>query len=136
MATTTISMDEIFKLATEAAIAARMADIEKHGNDYGSAGFAWVKLPKPARGPFISWCKEQIAKAVEGCEPGPDMQMAHQRATGIYGELAHRGGWEIWAPGMDGYTGQSVDTKEKAARAFAEVLNQHGIVAYAQSRMD
>jgi hypothetical protein len=32
--------------------------------------------------------------------------------------------------------GQSVDRKEKYARAFAKVLNEHGIEAFADSRLD
>ena len=40
----------------------------------------------------------------------------------------------LWTPGA--YHGQSMDVKEAGARAFAEVLSQAGLKAYACSRAD
>lgn len=74
----------------------------------GVCGFAWITI-KPARGKFVSWCKENKM-----------------------GQTSSMGGFTIWV----GEFGQSMTRKEEYARAFAKVLNSHGIKAYAESRMD
>jgi hypothetical protein len=43
-------------------------------------------------------------------------------------------GMDVWNPG--GHNTQSMDIKETAAQAYASVLRQHGIDAYARSRPD
>lgn len=86
------------------------------------AGFAWVVI-KPARGPFVKFLKENDIGS-----------------TRDYGG----GGYEIWSskfitrwPEVDGpkYT-QSMDIKEVAAYAYAKVLRDNGINAWAGSRAD
>lgn len=74
----------------------------------GVCGFAWITI-KPARGKFVSWCKENKL-----------------------GSTSSMGGFTIWVSEF----GQSMARKEEYARAFAKVLNQHGINAYADSRID
>jgi hypothetical protein len=44
------------------------------------------------------------------------------------------GGLSIWNPSGSGT--QSITAKEDGAIAYAEVLRQHGIEAYAASRLD
>ncbi len=80
----------------------------------GVCGFAWVKI-RPARGKFVTWLKKN--------------------------NIGHRddyaGGYSISMgrfPGAD--FGQSMERKEAAGAAFAEVLRNHGIEAYMTSRMD
>lgn len=101
------------------------------GYDSGACGFAWVKI-RPARGPFVTWCKKQNAAATVA----KTAEMGRHYQVTSYGDLAYNGGWEIWSAGSKNYHGQSVDTKEVAARAFAEVLNKHGIKAMVGSRLD
>lgn len=102
----------IFEEATEAATTAQDVYLAKHGEPF-YCGFAWVTV-KPARGPFIAWCKKQT-----GHEFG---------SSGTYG------GWQFWGPGK--YRGQSMDVKEEGARAFADVLKQHGLKVSVGSRAD
>jgi hypothetical protein len=73
----------------------------------GACGFAWVTIKGTT--PFARWAK--AAKKVSKAYP-----------TGYW----------FWVSEF----GQSVDRKEKYARAFAKVLNEHGITAYADSRLD
>lgn len=77
--------------------------------DDGLCGFAWINI-KPARGAFVNYLKA--------------------REWGSRNEYA--GGWEIWVSNYN----QSVTRKYAYAQAFAEVLNQYGIKAYAGSRLD
>lgn len=73
----------------------------------GVCGFAWVNI-KATTG-FARWLK----------------------AEGI-GHKSYYGGWDIWVWEF----GQSMTRKAAYAAAFAKVLNDAGIVAHAQSRMD
>lgn len=75
----------------------------------GVCGFAWINI-KPARGKLVSWLK----------------------AMNIGRTDSYYGGYTIWV----GDYGQSMTKKESYARAFASVLNGHGIKAYPMSRMD
>jgi hypothetical protein len=75
----------------------------------GVCGFAWVKI-RPARGAFINWCKKNNIGRVDSYE----------------------GGYRIWISEYN----QSMGKKEAYARAFAKVLQDNGIKAYAMSRMD
>lgn len=74
----------------------------------GVCGFAWITI-KPARGKFVSWCKENKL-----------------------GSTSSMGGFTIWVSEF----GQSMARKEEYARAFAKVLNNYGVNAYADSRID
>jgi hypothetical protein len=77
--------------------------------DDGLCGFAWINI-KPARGAFVNYLKA--------------------REWGSRDE--YYGGYTIWVSNFN----QSVTRKYAYARAFAEVLNQYGIKAYAASRLD
>jgi hypothetical protein len=104
---------EIYAEAVAAAAAAANAENAKlppeqmRGLD---CGFAWVVV-KPARGPFVSWCKKN------GC-----------------GRSHHAGGWCFWSPGKANT--QSMSVHQAGAEAFAEVLKAHGINADADYRYD
>jgi len=75
----------------------------------GVCGFAWVKI-RPARGEFVKWCKaNKIGR--------PD---------------DYAGGYLISMRQGN----QSMQRKEAAGIAFAQVLTKHGINAYMESRMD
>lgn len=74
----------------------------------GPCGFAWINV-SPGNSPFANYLKKN--------------GIAHK---------AYRGGVDIWV----GDYGQSLDRKEAHANAYAEVLREAGIRAYADSRMD
>ena len=102
----------------DAAVAARVAakaSMDKNPGAYGACGFAWVTI-RPARGPFVTWLKKQKI-----------------------GSLAYGGGWQLWTNHVitlpDEWS-QSIDIKEDACYAFAQVLRENGIDAYAGSRLD
>jgi len=74
----------------------------------GVCGFAWVNI-RPGNCSFANWLKKNnLARS------------------------AYRGGVDIWIRDF----GQSMELKEKYARAFAKVITNAGIKAYPQSRMD
>jgi len=77
--------------------------------DDGLCGFAWINI-KPARGAFVSYLKARDWGSVN----------------------TYAGGYEIWVSNFN----QSVTRKYAYAVAFAAVLNQYGIKAYAGSRLD
>jgi hypothetical protein len=77
--------------------------------DDGLCGFAWINI-KPARGAFVNYLKAR-----------------NWGDTNTYA-----GGYEIWVSQFN----QSVTRKEAYAKAFAKVLNEWGIKAYAGSRLD
>lgn len=74
----------------------------------GVCGFAWVTV-----------------------RPGNSSFARRLASLGI-GHKAYYGGWEIWV----GEFGQSMARKEAYAQAFAEVLREAGVQAFAGSRMD
>lgn len=76
----------------------------------GVCGFAWIKIT-PATCSFARWLKK-TGKVRDG--------------------RAWDGGVDIWVRDY----GQSMQRKEAYANAFARVLNEAGIRAYAQSRLD
>lgn len=81
----------------------------------GVCGFAWIVV-KPALGKFVKWLK------------------LNQIGYKNYG-----GGWAI--PARPEFTknnplAQSLAINEAWARAFAQVLRDNGLDAYAESRMD
>lgn len=104
-------------------------------------GFAWV-IVKPARGPFITWLKKQIelcgfkVDSVGNLIPIAGVKNLERRLAYKYGRRACDGGWKFWQPGSDVYSGQSIYAFEAGAKAFAKVLNNYGINAYVDSRLD
>jgi hypothetical protein len=74
----------------------------------GCCGFAYVTI-FPGNCSFANWLKKNDL----GCK-------------------AYQGGCQIWVHDFN----QSMERKEKYAYAFAQVLTEHGIKAYAGSRMD
>lgn len=81
--------------------------------DDGVCGFAWVQI-NPARGDFVNFCKRNNI-GDKGTYKGWTISM------GTYGNR---------------YNGQSMERKEAAGTAFADVLKSHGINAFMTSRMD
>ena len=75
----------------------------------GVCGFAWV-IVKPGNSKFANWLKK----------------------TGIALSDSYYGGVSVWVNTF----GQSMTRKEAYAQAFAKVLNENGIRAFAMSRMD
>lgn len=105
---------ELFAKAREAASeAARKALADMGGRDRIPCGFAWVVI-RPARGPLVQWLKEQGK-----------------------GHKHHAGGYSLWYSEMHdlGHL-QCIEIHEPAARAFARVLKDEGLNAYADSRLD
>jgi len=81
----------------------------------GVCGFAWVVI-KPAQSKFVQWLKKQDI-----------------------GYKAYGGGWAIMARPQNTKNNplaQSLEINEAWARAFAEILRENGLNAYAESRMD
>lgn len=74
----------------------------------GVCGFAWVTV-KPANSKFAKWLKQ----------------------SGL-GRNGTYGGVSMWIRDYN----QSLQKKEAYASAFARVLNENGINAYSESRMD
>lgn len=74
----------------------------------GVCGFAWVHIPN-GRHPFVNECRNR--------------KIGHKN---------YHKGWDVWVRDF----GQSMARKEAYARAFAGVLKEAGIEAYADSRMD
>lgn len=82
----------------------------------GVCGFAWVNV-KPGNCGFAKWLTKTS-------RPGrPDMKL---------GRTSYYGGIDYSVSDF----GQSMSTKEAYAHAYASVLNDAGIRAYAMSRMD
>lgn len=78
----------------------------------GMCGFAWVTAYVDGR--------SAIAKGL--------------KALGF--EKSYSGGLELWATKLVSDNGQSVERKEAACIAAAEVFRRYGIQAYAGSRLD
>ena len=76
--------------------------------DDGVCGFAEVRLPK-GNTSFARWAKKNTAF-----------------------EKHYGGGLYLWVSDYN----QSMERKQVYARTYADVLNRHGIDAYATSRMD
>jgi hypothetical protein len=74
----------------------------------GVCGFAWINV-RPGNSPFANWLKKNT-----------------------HASPAYQGGVEYWVREFN----QSMERKEAFARAFARVLQEAGITAYAGSRMD
>jgi hypothetical protein len=78
-------------------------------------GFAWVTV-KPARGPFVAWCKAN--------------------GKGRSGSFSGGPGYGFWYGDLHDVPTQLVSVHEAACRAFAEVLEKHGLNASWSSRLD
>lgn len=92
--------------------------IAKHGESsglFGYCGFAWVKIA-PARGKFVAFLKENKL-GNRGYNGGFEVRP----------EVTYPAGCVAW---------QSMDLREAAARAYAQVLKDNGLTAYMQSRAD
>jgi hypothetical protein len=74
----------------------------------GVCGFAWINV-RPGNSPFANWLKKNT-----------------------HASPAYQGGVDYWVREFS----QSMERKEAFARAFAAVLQEAGITAYAGSRMD
>ncbi len=74
----------------------------------GVCGFAWIKIAE-GRSSFAKWAK-----------------------TNLRAHKSYSGGVDIWV----GDFGQSMQRKEAYAYAYADVLQDAGVKAYGQSRMD
>lgn len=94
----------------------------------GVCGFAWVNLKSKGGGmKFInSLVKVGLAKK------GEDRYSDGFNNTARFRKDSYYGGYTFWV--SEG--GQSMERKEAFARAFAGVLTETGLTAYARSRMD
>lgn len=118
--------EEILAEARAAAFAAAEAHDTKLGDEKArgfDCGFAWVVV-KPARGPFITWCRKQKKACI-----------LHEIAA-QYGDLRDYGGggWQFWCTGF--HETQSISTHRAAAEAFAYVLRTNNIPCEVGSRLD
>ena len=118
----TITVSELLKKAEETGMKAGLEvstnpvyfKVTKTGETFdvaeGACGFAWVNI-SPARGKFVNYLKK-IGK----------------------GHKSYRGGWDYWVSSKE--LGQSITRKEAYAEAFAKVLQEWNINAFAESRLD
>lgn len=113
-----LTVEQVKEIITEATEAARPVWEHEHAThgDTGACGFAWVDLHSYA------------GKRLDGRSAAGRVL----KKAGINQD--YRRVFQIWNAG--GYPGQSIDTKEKAARAFVHVLKQHGFDATVGSRLD
>jgi hypothetical protein len=112
---TTISLEAIEKIHFEAtqaaeAAAAKFFQEKLGGRDQYACGFAWVSVFEKASTKLGRKLKE------------------------VGFRRSYDGGLQLWNPSNFGC--QNVDTLEEGAKAYAEVLKQYGIQAYAGSRLD
>jgi hypothetical protein len=103
------NIESVHNTALEAARKAEADFIARHG-EMAYCGFAWVKVNEKA--------STRLGRAL--------------KTVGF--KKSYSGGLDFWNPG--GSFTQSMDVKEAGASAYAEILKQHGIEAYMQSRAD
>ena len=103
------NIESVHNTALEAARKAEADFIARHG-EMAYCGFAWVKVKEKA--------STKLGRAL--------------KTVGF--KKSYSGGLDFWNPG--GSFTQSMDVKEAGASAYAEILKQHGIDAYMQSRAD
>jgi hypothetical protein len=101
---------EIHEKAVEAAKQAAKAKHQVIG-DRDACGFAWVKVPNVRS-------NSRLGNAM--------------KKAGLYKD--YTGALALWNPSK--YPTQSISVLEAGANAYAKVLSEHGINAYAQSRLD
>jgi hypothetical protein len=111
---TATQLDTVLEEAQEAARAATAQHIIAHGEG-AMCGFAWVNIYKH-NGKKITG-NTKLGRLLKQVGVRQDYTRAFSQ-------------WCNW------YHGQSIDVKESGARAFAEVLQEHGFEAYAGSRLD
>ena len=109
-----VQLENILEEAQQAAISASSQHIAKHGEG-AMCGFAWVNIYR-FNGEKIKG-NTKIGRLLKKVGVRQDYTRAFSQ-------------WCNW------YGGQSIDVKESGARAFADVLEQHGFTAYAGSRLD
>lgn len=91
---------DVLQAATSAAETATATYLAANPGQWYPCGFAWVKI-RPARGRFVSMCKDQQVGDVD----------------------EFSGGYTIYNP--SGNSTQWMDAKAEGARAFVEVLKRH-----------
>jgi len=111
------TVDQLEDILTEAQQAARAATAQHiiaHGEG-PMCGFAWINI-----------YEFQGKKITGNTKLGRLLKQlgVRQDYTRTFSQ------WCNW------YMGQSIDVKESGARAYAEVLQEHGFTAYAGSRLD
>lgn len=130
---------DLLKRAHDAAKAAIMAEVAREPEDLNAfdCGYAWVIL-KPARGPFVTFCRKAIKEATTNPAPGVALSRSVNNAEKEYGAVRDYGGggWQWWMPGRDVFNGQSIRMFEKGAEAFVAVLREAGLNATVGSRLD
>lgn len=104
---------DVLAKATRAAQVATAKAIEDNPTVWYPCGFAWVKI-RPARGRFVSMCKDQNIGRTDDFE----------------------GGYVIYNP--SGNSTQWMDAKAEGCRAFVEVMKSHfpEMKISVQTRMD
>ena len=102
---------EIVQTAQQAAVQAESEFLAQHGEP-AYCGFGWVEV-------YVDRTNSKQAKELI--------------ASGFKKSYKPKC-LSLWSPGA--YHGQSMDVKEAGAHAFAEVLSQAGLKAYACSRAD
>lgn len=105
--------DKAGRDAVEVMMCRPMTVCDNAGNSWyvadGVCGFAWVNV-KPGTSKFARWLKSKNYASTD----------------------SYYGGVTIWISSYN----QSMQKKETYARAFAKVLSDEGIKAYAASRID
>lgn len=107
-------LEDILEEAHQAARNATAQHIITHGEG-AMCGFAWVNIYK-YNGKKITG-NTKLGRLLKQVGVRQDYTRAFSQ-------------WCNW------YGGQSIDVKESGARAYAEVLKEHGFEAYAGSRLD
>lgn len=102
--------EALFKLASSNAREATEQMLKDNPDVWYPCGFAWVRI-KPARGPFVAYLKE-IGSGITSSD----------------------GGYVVYNP--SGNSTQWMDAKFAGAKAFAKILTDAGIRAFAESRID
>jgi hypothetical protein len=107
----TDEMREITEQAFARARAVTEEMIKNNPDTWYPCGFAWVRI-KPARGELVKYLKSiKVGKTDD-----------------------YAGGYVIYNPSKN--STQWMDAKYEGAKAFAEVLKEHGIKARAECRID
>jgi hypothetical protein len=107
----TENIAEIINGAFEKARSATQAMIDANPGQWYPCGFSWVKI-RPATGLYVKTLKQMGQGKIDTVE----------------------GGYMIWNP--SGNPTQWMDAKHEGSKAFAAILQAHGIDAKAMSRMD
>ena len=113
---TTITAEQFLSIHADAIQKAREASgdyyqVNLGGRDNFPCGFAWVKV-------FKVRSNSKLGKAM----------------VSVGFEKSYTGGLSLWNPSQ--YNCQNVNTLAAGARAYAKVLQDNGIEAYSDSRLD